>query len=136
MSRARLTPGILVCCLVMVGWSVAGPVLAEEPVGSDATPSPVGAAALGMGTKLVRGVVNVTTGWLEMPKQMYRHATLQGWTGGLLIGPFEGLGMSFVRTLAGAYEVLTFPLPVPPRYQTMVTPDYVWEPDNAPAPRR
>lgn len=31
------------------------------------------------GTKLVRGVVNICTGWLEFPKQIRRIADQEGW---------------------------------------------------------
>lgn len=93
-----------------------------------------------IGTKFVRGVANFTTGWAEIPKQIYVVGTNEGWVAGAFRGPFDGIGMFFARTIAGAYEILTFPLPVPARYQSMVQPEYVWEsespqtPNSAPKP--
>src|SRR5687768_11471696 len=84
-----------------------------------------------MGKKLSRGLANMTGGWMEIPKQIYRVGQEEGWVVGALRGPFDGVGMSIARTLAGAYEVLTFPVPVPPHYQAMLQPDYVWQAEPA-----
>lgn len=80
-----------------------------------------------MATKLIRGVVNFATGWAEVPKQIYLIGREEGWTTGMIRGPIDGLGMFAARTVAGAYEILTFPLPIPPGYQPMLQPDYVWQ---------
>jgi putative exosortase-associated protein (TIGR04073 family) len=82
-----------------------------------------------MAMKLVRGVTNLTLGWAELPKQVGCTWQRRGWLIGVTRGSIEGAGMSVARMLAGAYEIVTFPLPVPPRYQPMVTPDYVWQPE-------
>lgn len=83
------------------------------------------------GMKLARGAVNFSTGWIELPKQIYLVGQAEGWVTGALRGPIDGLGMFVVRTVAGAYEVVTFPVPIPPRYQPMVAPEFIWEPDSA-----
>jgi putative exosortase-associated protein (TIGR04073 family) len=83
------------------------------------------------GTKLVRGVVNICTGWLEFPKQIRRIADQEGWGAGLWRGPLEGLGMFVARTVSGAYEVLTFPVPIPARFQPLLTPDFIWQRDDS-----
>ena len=88
-----------------------------------------------IGTKFVRGVANLATGWVELPKQIYVVGTNEGWVAGAFRGPFDGMGMFFARTIAGAYEILTFPIPVPPHYQAMLRPDYVWEPEAPAAPQ-
>jgi putative exosortase-associated protein (TIGR04073 family) len=77
--------------------------------------------------KLLRGLANLSTGWLELPKQIARVGGSRGWLIGSTRGSIEGLGMLTARTLAGAYEVLTFPIPVPPRFQPLLQPEYVWE---------
>jgi putative exosortase-associated protein (TIGR04073 family) len=84
-----------------------------------------------IGHKLVRGVVNLGTGWLEMPKQIYRKIQEEGALRGVLLGPIEGLGMAIVRSTAGAYEIVTFPLPIPPGYEPMFQPEYIWQRDPA-----
>jgi putative exosortase-associated protein (TIGR04073 family) len=82
--------------------------------------------------KLGRGVVNTVTGVLELPFQIYRSGARDGWVAGLFIGSFNGTGMMLARTLGGAYEILTFPVPVPPQYQPMFQPEFLWsaEPDT------
>jgi len=80
-----------------------------------------------VGAKFVRGTANFATGWVEIPKQIYLVGKKEGWVQGAFRGPLEGFGMFIARTVAGAYEVLTFPIPLPPRYQPMLLPDYVWQ---------
>lgn len=82
-----------------------------------------------IGTKFVRGLANLATGLAEFPKQIYLIGKNEGWVQGAFRGPLEGLGMFIARTLAGAYEVVTFPIPVPPGYQPMLLPEFVWEPE-------
>lgn len=80
-----------------------------------------------IGWKLGRGVANLTTGWVELPKQIYTTWKAEGWVTGILQGTVDGVGMLFGRTVAGAYEIVTFPIPIPPEYQPMLQPDYVWQ---------
>ncbi len=87
------------------------------------------------GMKLVRGAINVSTGWIELPKQIYLIGQEEGWGVGVWRGPIDGLGMFIARTVAGAYDVLTFPIPVPPRYQPLFEPSYVWQDDPPPSAR-
>lgn len=101
-----------------------GIVLLVPPAYADAENSGVAGRA---GMKLVRGVVNLGTGWTEIVKQPYLIGKQQGWLAGTFRGTIEGLGMVVARTVGGAYEILTFPFPIPPGYQPMVEPSYVWE---------
>lgn len=81
----------------------------------------------GMGTKLVRGIANVATGWVEIPKQIYYTTREDGWGKGLAVGPFKGIVMMLVRTVSGAVEVLTFPVPYPGFYDPYFDPAFVWQ---------
>ena len=116
--------GIMVCVILWGGQ----PVQAEEPSlateGIDESPVVEKSA-----TKLGRGIANFTTGLAEVPKQIYLVGRNEGWAAGALRGPIDGFGMFIARTLAGAYEVVTFPLPIPPQYQPMLQPDFVWQPE-------
>lgn len=76
--------------------------------------------------KFIRGMVNLSTGWIELPRQIYEVGTNEGWVRGILRGPFDGIGMFFARTVAGAVEMATFPVPLP-TYKPMLTPTYAWE---------
>lgn len=76
--------------------------------------------------KFIRGMVNLSTGWVEVPRQIYEVGTNEGWVRGILRGPFDGIGMFFARTVAGAVEMATFPVPLP-TYKPILTPAYAWE---------
>lgn len=115
-SRSRVVLTLL--CLSLAG-----------PAGALAEEQSVSAVPAQIGAKFVRGLANLTTGLGEFPKQIYLVGKKEGWVQGAFRGPFEGLGMVIARTLAGAYEVLTFPVPVPSGYQPMLLPEYVWQPE-------
>ena len=80
----------------------------------------------GAGTKLLRGAVNVLTGWVEIPKRVYETSQEQGTAAGLTWGLMRGFGRGFIRTAAGCYEVFTFPFPAPPNYEPVMLPEYVF----------
>jgi putative exosortase-associated protein (TIGR04073 family) len=88
-----------------------------------------------IGMKLGRGIANFATGWAEIPKQIYVVGQNQGWMTGALRGSVDGLGMFVARTVAGAYEIVSFPVPIPPHYQPLLQPDFIWQPE-APLDRR
>jgi putative exosortase-associated protein (TIGR04073 family) len=81
-----------------------------------------------MGKKLGRGIVNIATGWIELPKNIYdtsveKNNPLMGITWGTL----KGIGMTVVRTGAGAYDTATFLFPVPQDYEPILKPEFVFE---------
>jgi putative exosortase-associated protein (TIGR04073 family) len=80
-----------------------------------------------MSLKMVRGVSNITLGWWELPKQVYKTFQEDGVGMGLSVGPLKGLGMTLVRTLSGVGEVLTFPFPYPGFYDPYFEPEFVWQ---------
>jgi putative exosortase-associated protein (TIGR04073 family) len=81
--------------------------------------------------KASRGILNVLTGWIEIPRQMDigRHEPnpLTGFFGGF----FKGAGLGLLRTGVGLYETVTFPFGrargFPSPYEDMEMPDYAWE---------
>ena len=81
----------------------------------------------GMANKAVRGMANVTTGWLEFPKQIYLTSTEDGAVKGILVGPIKGLGMTLVRTVAGLGELATFFVASPGFYDPYFDPAFVWQ---------
>ena len=81
----------------------------------------------GMAAKGVRGAANMVTGWLEIPKQIYVTGKETTWLRGAVIGPFKGIGMTFVRTLAGVGELATFFVAYPGFYEPWFEPSYVWQ---------
>ncbi len=81
----------------------------------------------GMAAKGVRGATNIVTGWLEIPKQIYVTGQETTWLRGAVIGPVKGIGMTFVRTLAGVGELATFFVAYPGFYEPWFEPSYVWQ---------
>ncbi len=83
-----------------------GPVRAENPV-----------------TKLGRGVENVVTSPVEFLTQ-YMVAGEQGNpVSGIVVGTLFGAGMTVVRILAGVYEIVSFPFPLPKNYEPLLDPE-------------
>ena len=76
-------------------------------------------------TKLFRGMVNAVTGWMEIPKQMSLIWQESGPGKGLGWGLVKGIGFAVARSVAGAYEIATFPLPIPEEYEPLMQPEYV-----------
>lgn len=72
--------------------------------------------------KLSRGSVNLLTGWIEIPKNIYEVSIEENLTVGLTVGTVKGIGMAIVRTSAGVYEIVTFPFPIPSGYKPMIFP--------------
>lgn len=81
----------------------------------------------GMANKAVRGIANITTGWMEIPKQIYISYSEDGPTKGIFVGPLKGIGMTVVRTVSGVGELATFFIAWPGFYAPYFEPAYVWE---------
>ena len=75
--------------------------------------------------KLGRGIVNLLFGFVEIPKCMAKEWKRSDPFTGLIIGSVKGVGWAWTRTMTGAYEILTFPFPVPEGYVPMMDPEFV-----------
>ncbi len=75
--------------------------------------------------KLGRGIVNIFTGWLEIPKQTAKEWRRYDPFTGTVLGLIKGVWMAFARTAAGFYEVISFPFPVPRNYEPIMEPEFV-----------
>jgi len=81
--------------------------------------------------KMGRGVVNLLTGWIELPKQLHLGTQEDNPITGVGWGLIKGAGLTILRGGVGIYEAVTFPLPYPKDfaspYEHMELPDYAWE---------
>ncbi len=81
--------------------------------------------------KMGRGLTNVLTGWIELPKQVHLGSQQDRPLAGLSWGLVKGLGMTVLRSGLGVYEAVTFPIPYPKEfaspYERMELPDYAWD---------
>jgi len=77
--------------------------------------------------KLGRGLAGMTTGFLELPGNVYATSRDDGTAAGMTIGLAKGIGMIPVRELVGVYEFVTAPIPVPEDYDPVLHPRYPWD---------
>ncbi len=79
--------------------------------------------------KLVRGITNIVTSPVEIPKQIVVTTADEGAVG-LATGPLKGVGMTVMRILVGAWETVTFLLPnsFENDYDPIMNPEFVWDP--------
>ena len=77
--------------------------------------------------KLFRGIVNAATGWIEIPKQISLTWQQSGGGVGASWGLVKGVGYAVARSVGGAYEIVTFPFPIPEEYKPIMQPEFVLE---------
>jgi len=80
-----------------------------------------------MSSKLNRGVWNILTGWIEIPRQMIKSGHDRGWWAVLPVGIPAGAMMTVGRTGVGAFEVVTFFIPFDDSYGPIMEPAFVWQ---------
>ncbi len=83
------------------------------------------------GVKLTRGLVNITTGWLEIPAQMTERKNMDDTSALWMVHGFiQGVTMGMGRTLYGVWDTLTFP--VAPYDAPIMSPDTLIRPKHDP----
>lgn len=105
----KMVKTLFVCCVVVAMVGMAAQCYAQDPV-----------------KKLGRGIANILTGWVELPKNIYETSVEENVLSGLTMGLAKGVGMSIVRTGAGVYETVTFPFPIPGDYAPVLEPEFVF----------
>ena len=105
---------LMAALVVLVGAAASPTVWAQDPI-----------------HKMGRGVVNVLTGWMEIPKQLSLGKQEDNPVSGLAQGLFKGATLTLLRMGVGVYEALSFPFPYPKGfaspYEGMELTDYAWE---------
>jgi putative exosortase-associated protein (TIGR04073 family) len=79
-----------------------------------------------MSFKLVRGVTNIATSIVELPKQTILTVRDRG-SVGYVVGPIKGICMTVYRAIMGTAETIGFMVPQPGYYDPMVDPEFVWQ---------
>jgi len=81
--------------------------------------------------KIGRGVGNMLTCWIEVPKNLHLGTQEENPLLGVGWGLVKGSGLAATRLVVGAYETLTFPIPIPKDYASpyegMELADFAWE---------
>lgn len=101
---------LIICVAIVTLLSIATASYAQDPA-----------------KKLGRGIANILTGWVEIPKNIYNTSIESNPLVGLTVGTAKGIGMSIVRTGAGVYELITFPFPLPEDYMPILEPEFVFQ---------
>jgi putative exosortase-associated protein (TIGR04073 family) len=82
--------------------------------------------AQSMANKLNRGLINIFTGWFEVPKNMGPDISKHNFVSAFFIGLPKGCWMTIVRTGAGIYDTATFPIAFPKDYKPVLEPEFVF----------
>lgn len=77
-----------------------------------------------MGNKLGRGAANVFTSVVEVPKNISNEWRKSDPVTGVIVGTVKGFAWWGTRVAVGAFEVVTFPVPVPANYEPLMYPEY------------
>jgi len=81
--------------------------------------------------KLVRGMGNVLSCWLEIPQTMGEEWAASKNAGvGIFVGFFKGLALTGARAFSGIWDIITFPVASPRNYEPFFKPDYVFDKDT------
>jgi len=75
--------------------------------------------------KLGRGITNILTGWIEVPKNIAINIKKYDPFSGFVVGTVEGTAFTFCRTMSGVYDVVTFPFAVPANYAPLMEPEFI-----------
>ena len=102
------------------------PLWADPSSAEDKDPTQINYGT-GVGKKLGRGLGNVAFGWMEIPKSIQDVGDQRNFIAGITWGPLEGIGKALVRTAAGVYETVTFPIPAPANFEPLVRPEFIME---------
>ena len=107
----------LVIMLVM-GCGLAAPLAASD--------TPPQTYAQGATRKLGRGIANVATAPLEMIRTPYFVSQRDGGVAGVTVGIVQGMWASLLRELAGVFEVATFMVPIPSKFEPLMSPEFIY----------
>jgi len=77
----------------------------------------------GLTSKFTQGLFNTTTGFIELPKNVVNISHDQNIFVGLTWGVVRGVVHSVSRTVVGAAELITAPIPT----DDYISPPYVWD---------
>lgn len=91
--------------------------------------------ATGAMRKLGRGAANTITGPGEIIRMVDIVGRESGYVAGLSVGLAQGVWRGLLRTAAGVYEVVTFPIELPRNFEPLIWPEFVfahgsWEQKN------
>ena len=110
-------------CAVVLAAGLAAPAFAGMPESAAEDRS---VYADGILRKLGRGIANIATCPLELPRTIEIVGLRDGWGAGATVGVLQGLWRTLLRGAAGIYEVVTFPAETTKGFAPLMTPEFVF----------
>lgn len=111
--RQQRSVGLIILAVAVMGWQ-APYAFAQDPI-----------------HKMGRGLGNVLTCWIEIPKNLHLGMQEENPILGVGWGFIKGAGLTLTRLAVGAFESVTFPVPYPQAYASpyegLELSDYAWE---------
>ncbi len=104
--------------LIIMAILLSGIFLTDALAKEQVAPTPMPSAL----RKLGRGSINIVSGWLEL----FLQPTKETKPYEMFLAVFRGFGYGVGRTFSGVYEVLTFPIPIPSDYESVIEPESVF----------
>ncbi len=78
-----------------------------------------------MWVKFGRGFANIISCPAEIPVHMAEMGKTERWPIAAFGGGLKGVFYTLARAVAGVYEIVTFPVPVPRNYEPVMKPEFV-----------
>ena len=102
--RESKTMVLIIAGVILTNFIFAGNCFAQDPI-----------------KKLGRGVANLGLGWSVLLTTIEDTGKSDGVFAAVTYGIFKGVAKAIQRTLVGAYEIISFPLPAPQDYKPILT---------------
>ena len=112
-----------VCAMVLVVAAGSASAAIDETRGG---PSYVSGAL----RKLGRGIANIATCPVELPRTVERVCLKDGYVAGATVGVLQGLWRTVLRGVVGAFEVVTFPAAIPNGFDPILKPEFAFGHDT------
>lgn len=77
--------------------------------------------------KLGRGIANIATAPAELLRTPELVGRREGYLSAATVGILQGVWRTVLRAVAGVYETATFFVEVPPGYEPIFQPEFVWQ---------
>ena len=82
--------------------------------------------------KLQRGFLNIALSPFELSNQFSKEKKVESFIPSWFYAFGYGSYLTVQRAAIGVYEIVTFPVPLPPAYEPVVLPEFSWELTGAP----
>jgi len=76
--------------------------------------------------KAQRGFLNIALSPIEISNELFKEKKNDTFPPSWVAGIGRGIAFTMGRALVGAYELITFPLPLPANYKPILQPEFAW----------